>query len=74
MIKSIMAKELYVDVEQLEDNIVLSEHPDVDSLVIPEILMALEDEGYIVPDESAIFKDLTIGEFIKKIEDLQSTK
>lgn len=72
MIKNIMAKELCVDVEQLEDGIILREHPDVDSLVIPGILMALEDEGYIVPDESDIFRDLTIGEFIKKIEDLQS--
>jgi len=73
-IKSIIAEQLGVKVEEVTDQAKFVEDLGADSLDTVELVMALEEEfGIEIPDEDAE-KMTTVGEAMKYIESKASTK
>jgi len=73
-IKSIIAEQLGVKVEEVVDGAKFVEDLGADSLDTVELVMALEEEfGIEIPDEDAE-KMTTVGEAMKYIEQKSSTK
>ena len=68
-LKEIVAEQLEIDAETITAETRLNEDLNADSLVVVEMLMALEDEfGVDIPDEE-IEKIKTIGDVVAFIED-----
>jgi len=73
-IKSIIAEQLGVKVEEVIDNAKFVEDLGADSLDTVELVMALEEEfGIEIPDEDAE-KLATVGDALKYIEEKASSK
>lgn len=73
-IKSIIAQQLGVKVEEVTDQARFVEDLGADSLDTVELVMALEEEfGIEIPDEDAE-KMTTVGEAMKYIEEKASSK
>lgn len=73
-IKSIIAEQLGVKVEEIKPESSFIEDLGADSLDTVELVMALEEEfGLEIPDEDAE-KMTTVGDAIKYIEDKASAK
>jgi acyl carrier protein len=67
-VKEIIAKQLSVKVDAIQDNTNIAEELGADSLDLVEILMSLEDEfGVSIPDE-AIPEIKTIKDIVEFIE------
>ena len=68
-IKSFIAKQLNLRVEQLKDEATFMSDLGTDSLEIIELVMALEDEfDIVIPDEDAE-KLLAVGDVVNYIND-----
>lgn len=68
-IKEILAKQLRIDENDIEEDTLLREDLGVDSLDVVEMLMAIEDEcGVMVPDDE-IANLKTVGDVAKYVEE-----
>ncbi|MBQ9511275.1 MAG: acyl carrier protein [Clostridia bacterium] len=68
-IKEILAKQLRIDENDIDEDTLLREDLGVDSLDVVEMLMAIEDEcGVMVPDDE-IANLKTVGDVAKYVEE-----
>ena len=73
-VKSIVAEQLGVKIEEVKDEAKFIDDLGADSLDTVELVMALEEEfGAEIPDEEAE-KLTTVGEAVKYIEDKSAKK
>ncbi len=73
-VKSIVAEQLGVKIEEVKDDAKFIDDLGADSLDTVELVMALEEEfGAEIPDEDAE-KLTTVGEAIKYVQDKASSK